>query len=53
MIEFHDFRHTYKLQGKTESGGVFCVNASKSSIDSDTAVLSRDASSITVMEVLA
>ena len=44
---------TYKLQGKTESSGVFYVNMSKSSNDSDSGVLSREASSITVMEVLA
>ena len=44
---------TYKLQGRIESGGVFYVNMSKSSNDTDNVIYSRSASSITVMEVLA
>ena len=44
---------TYKLQGSIESGGVFYVNMSRSSNDTDDSIYSRSASSITVMEVLA
>ena len=45
---------TYKLQGKIEPGsGVFYVNMSKSSNDTNNSVYGRSASSITVMEVLA
>ena len=44
---------TYKIQAYPESGGTLVFNASKSSNDSDQAIYSRDAASITVMEVLA
>ena len=44
---------TYKLQAYPENGGTLVFNASKSSNDSDQAIYSRDAASITVMEILA
>ena len=44
---------TYKIQAYPENGGTLVFNASKSSNDSDQAIYSRDAASITVMEILA
>ena len=44
---------TYKIQAYPENGGTLVFNASKNSNDSDQAIYSRDAASITVMEVLA
>ena len=44
---------TYKIQAFPESGGTLVFNGSKSSNDSDNAIYSRDAATITAIEVLA
>ena len=44
---------TYKIQAYPENGGTLVFNGSKSSNDSDNAIYSRDAATITAIEVLA